>query len=230
MPAPPASNVITLSGVSKTYGFVRALTNVSLQLAPGITVVRGANGSGKSTILSILGTLTRPTAGDVDFGALGPTREDVRAQLGWVGHELLVYADLSARENLTLCAALHGLDAEVVAKVAARFGMESFLDRPVRTMSRGQRQRVAVARAVLNEPRLLLLDEPTTGLDSDGVALLERVVGEEASRGGWVVVVTHEVEFLRHASSVWMARGRLSSAPGVSRETSPAATGGAEGA
>lgn len=202
---------VELRNVSKTFGPVRALVNVSAHFEAGqITVLEGPNGSGKTTLLSLLGTLARPTTGVVDFGALGDSREAVRARLGWLGHDLLVYADLSGRENIALAASLHGLDPRAaVERSIARFGLGAFLDRPVRTYSRGQRQRIALARALVNDPDLLLLDEPTTGLDFAGVELLERVVAEEASRGVLLVLVTHDAGFVKSARRLRLDRGRL---------------------
>jgi heme exporter protein A len=192
-----AEPVVELRSVTKTFGAVRALRGVSARFPAGrVTIVLGPNGSGKSTLLSIVGTLARPTSGAVSHGSLGKTRAKVRAVLGWVGHESLCYADLSGRENLELAARLHGIDADAAFEAArARFDLAAFVERPFRTYSRGQRQRVALARALVHRPQLLLLDEPTTGLDASGVSLLEGVVRAEAERGAIVVVVTHDEPF-----------------------------------
>ncbi len=202
---------VELRNVSKAFGPVRALVNVTASFAAGaVTILEGANGSGKTTLLSVVGTLVRPSSGSVDFGDLGASREAVRASLGWVGHELLVYADLSGRENIELAARLHGRDPRAaIDSTSARFGLGAFLERPVRTYSRGQRQRVALARALVNEPQLLLLDEPTTGLDTAGVQLLEEVVAAEVARGAVVVIVTHDHGFAQGARRLKLDRGRL---------------------
>lgn len=206
---------IALRQVTKTFGPVRALLGVSMEIRPGEALsVLGANGSGKSTLLSVLGTLAKPTTGSVDHGPLGKTREEVRRVLGWVGHDLLTYADLTGRENVTLAARLHGLDARAAyAAIAERFELGAFAERAVRTYSRGQRQRIALARALVASPKLLLLDEPTTGLDAKGVDRLGQVVREEVARGAYVVLVTHDAEFARAYGdrSVEMERGRLRS-------------------
>jgi heme exporter protein A len=182
-----------------------------------VTVVRGANGSGKSTLLSVVGTLARPTSGKVEYGELGASRSRVRQTLGWVGHESLCYPDLTGRQNIELAARLYGCDPREAYEAAKeRFELGAFADRPVRTYSRGQRQRVAVARALVHRPGLLLLDEPTTGLDTNATTRLERVVREEAGRGAVVVVVTHDVGFASGLESqvLWLERGRaLSGAP-----------------
>jgi len=203
---------VGVHGVTKTYGPVRALVNVSARFEGGrISVIEGANGSGKSTLLSILGTLARPTLGEVDHGQLGKSRAEVRAVLGWVGHETLAYGDLTGRENVTLAARLRGVDAERVWREACeRFDLASFGDRAVRTYSRGQRQRIAVAKALVHAPSLVLLDEPTAGLDARSTERLGRVVREEAERGAVVVLVTHDPAFARVADArIRLERGRV---------------------
>ena len=175
-------------------------------------MVLGPNGSGKSTLLSILGTLTRPTSGRVSHGSLGKTREQVRTVLGWVGHDSLCYGDLTGRENIELAARLHGLAAHSAFEAArARFDLGAFAERPFRTYSRGQRQRVALARALVHTPQLLLLDEPTTGLDAESVDRLRAVVRAEAERGAVVVVITHDDGFARQAGDIRVVldRGRI---------------------
>jgi heme exporter protein A len=188
---------VRLEGVSKTYGAVRALAGVSVRISFGrVTVVEGPNGSGKSTLLGILGTLARATTGLVDHSAIAPTRAGVRRKLGWLGHETLCYPDLSGVENIRMAAQLHGCDvAATLARARERFDLGSFADRPVRTYSRGQRQRVALARALVHDPALLLLDEPTAGLDAASTESLSTVVRQEAERGAAVVVITHDEAF-----------------------------------
>lgn len=206
---------MVLTQVSKSFGPVRALASVSASFPRAVvTAVIGANGSGKSTLLSILGTLARPTSGRVSHGALGASGHEVRASLGWLGHDSLCYSDLTGRENLELAARLYDVEPKrAVAEAIARFELSAFLERPFRTYSRGQRQRVALARALVHGPRLLLLDEPTTGLDAAGTARLIRVVGDEAARGSIVVVVTHDEGFASEVASrtLRLAGGRVAS-------------------
>ena len=204
---------VELRSVTKTYGPVRALVGVTATFAPGkVSMVLGPNGSGKSTLLGIVGTLARPTSGSVTHGGVGRTRAEVRASLGWLGHESLCYADLTGRENIELAARLHAIDPEPAFEAArARFELGPYADRAFRTYSRGQRQKVALARALVHAPKLLLLDEPTTGLDTASVDRLANVVKEEATRGAVVVVVTHDEGFANALADVRLAldRGRV---------------------
>jgi len=208
-------DAVTLTHVSKSFGAVRAVIDVTLELQPGrVHVIEGANGSGKSTLLALVGTLIRPTSGAIAWGELGASLSDVRAHLGWLGHDTLCYPDLTGRENVELAARLAGVDVGAAWKKSAeRFSIGEFASRPMRTASRGQRQRVALARALVHEPKLLLLDEPSTGLDRASVARVERVIAEESARGAIVVVVTHDAAFAHGETSRFqMDRGRLSRA------------------
>ena len=207
---------VRLENVSKAFGPVRALMGVSWQLEQGaVGVIRGPNGSGKSTLLAILATLIQPTSGRVDHGNFGRSRAEVRRIVGWVGHESLCYPDLTGRENVELAARLHECDPRVAfVRAAERFDLGGFADRAVRTYSRGQKQRIALARALVHKPPLLLLDEPTTGLDASGRARLSDVVREELAGGATVVVVTHDSDFAQDLGgqvSV-LDRGRMRSA------------------
>jgi heme exporter protein A len=208
-----AKGEVQLSNVTKTFGPVRALVGVSATFRAGrVAIVLGPNGSGKSTLLAIVGTLARPTSGVVDHGALGRTRAEVRRALGWVGHDSLCYPDLTGRENIELAARLHGRDPlRAFTDASARFGLEAFAARPVRTYSRGQRQRVALARALVHQPQLVLLDEPTTGLDIKATDRLVDVIGEESSSGRIVVVVTHDRGFADRVGhdQIELERGRV---------------------
>lgn len=210
-----ASEGVVLTQVSKSFGPVRALASVTASFPPAVvTAVLGANGSGKSTLLAIVGTLARPTSGKVSHGAIGKSAQEIRARLGWLGHDSLCYADLTGRENLELAARLYGVDpTSAVAEAVQRFELTAFLGRPFRTYSRGQRQRVALARALIHAPRLLLLDEPTTGLDAAGCARLTAVVREEAAKGSIVLVVTHDEGFAAEVASrtIRLERGRVAS-------------------
>ena len=217
--------MVTLTAVTKSFPpAVRALRGVSVQFAPSkVSVVLGANGSGKSTLLSIIGTLAKPTSGKVSHGPLGKSRDAVRRTLGWLGHDALCYADLTGRENIELAAKLHGLEPDQAYESAReRFELGAFAERAFRTYSRGQRQKVALARALVHEPKLLLLDEPTTGLDKSSVDRLLEVVRAEAKRGAVVIVVTHDDAFASSAADekIVLERGSVKEAsPGAQPST-----------
>ncbi len=207
-----ASPDVRLRRVTKTYGPVRALVGVDATFAAGkVTAVLGTNGSGKSTLLSIVGTLAKPTSGVVAHGGLENAAE-VRRILGWVGHASLCYPDLTGAENLRLAAELHGFSREeALLEAKERFELGGFMDRPFREYSRGQRQRISLARALVHRPTLLLLDEPTTGLDAASVARLVAVVRQEAARGVTIIVVSHDERFASDVSetTVRLERGRV---------------------
>ena len=200
-------------GLVKTFGATRALAGVDATFPEGVTtVVEGANGAGKSTLMGILSLLVKPSRGTLRFGEHDGFAEAgaLRGTVGVLAHSALLYPDLSGFENLQLTASLHGL-AQGVAKTRLERAMEryelgAFLDRPARTYSRGQLQRLALARALLHQPKLVLLDEPSTGLDAASTKRLVHVVDEERARGAIVVVVTHDEAF---AEAIATARLRL---------------------
>jgi heme exporter protein A len=169
------------------------LRNVSVRVPAGATLaVLGHNGAGKSTLLRILATLLRPHEGEVVvLGEPLPRRAfAVRGQLGLLAHEPLLYRDLSGRENLQYHARLHGATPERVEEVLAAVGMERRAEEPVRQLSRGMVQRLAVCRAVLHEPKLLLLDEPRANLDPAASELVEPLIGRAA--GVTRVLTSHD--------------------------------------
>ncbi len=215
---------VEASGLVKLYGSTRALGGVTATFEAGkCTVVEGPNGSGKSTLLAILAQLARPTRGTVRYGAHDGRSGGaaLRGRIGVLAHGAMIYPDLTARENLRLFATLYGLasPSDVVSRLAERFEIGSWIDRPARTYSRGQLQRVSVARAVMHAPRLLLLDEPSTGLDARALDRLADVVGEERDRGAIVVLVTHDAPFAERVAErrVRLERGRV-----VTPEAEPA--------
>ncbi len=179
---PPA---IELSGLARHFGERTALRDVSLRLPAGATLaVLGRNGAGKSTLLRILASLLRPHGGEVRvFGEPLPRRAfAVRARLGLLGHEPLLYRELTGRENLTYHARLHRVDADRVDEVLRSVEMDRRAEEPVRLLSRGMVQRLAVCRAVLHSPALLLLDEPRANLDPAASELVEPLIGRASGR------------------------------------------------
>ena len=198
--------------VTRLYGATAALRGVDVRFEAGTTtVVEGANGSGKTSLLAILGTSSRPTTGRVRWEPLGEDVAKVRPHVGWLGHDALVYPDLSGAENLDWVAAVWGLPEDSVSAVRERLAIGAFGERPVRTLSRGQRQRIALARALLPRPSLLLLDEPTTGLDRAGIDQLLSAVREEVAAGAIAVVIAHDPGLSRDldAGIVRLAAGRV---------------------
>jgi heme exporter protein A len=177
---PPA---IELRGVGRHFGERTALRDVSLTLAKDHTLaVLGHNGAGKSTLLRILATLLRAQAGEITIlGEPLPRRAfAVRGRIGLLGHEPLLYRDLTGRENLEYHARLHRVPTERVQSLLETVHMERRADEPVRSLSRGMVQRLAVCRAVLHGPELLLLDEPRANLDPGAAELVEPLIGRSA--------------------------------------------------
>jgi heme exporter protein A len=194
---------LVLEKVGKTYAGRRALVDVSATFAPGqVSAVLGPNGAGKTTLLGILSTLVPPTTGQVRWRARwGDVALDrvsqARARIGYVGHDPGLYGDLTARENLALFAELYGLPRPAARADAmlARVGLgDAARDAPARTFSRGMSQRLALARALLHEPELLLFDEPSSALDPAGAAWLEAELRAERDAGRVVVLVTHDLD------------------------------------
>ena len=178
---------IELRGLSRYFGERTALSRISLKVAPGTTLaVLGRNGAGKSTLLRILATLLRPHHGDVTvLGERLPRNAyKVRGRIGLLAHEPLLYRDLTGRENLRYHARLHNTTPERVEEVLRAVQMEDRADEPVRLLSRGMVQRLAVCRSVLHQPDLLLLDEPKANLDPAASELVEPLIGRasEATR------------------------------------------------
>ena len=189
-------SAIEIRALERRYGERVALAGVGFELDAGDTVaVLGANGAGKTTLLRVLATLLRPHEGDVAvLGAELPReRWKVRGKVGYLGHEPLLYRELSGRENLAYQARLYGVDGGRVGEVLAAVGLERRADDPVRDLSRGMVQRLAAARAVLHDPPLLLLDEPRAGLDPAAAELLEPLIGRPSGRTR--VLVSHDVEW-----------------------------------
>jgi heme exporter protein A len=184
------TTAIELEGVGRAYGERAALVGVTLSVEAGQTlVVFGPNGAGKSTLLRVLATLLRPTAGTAKvFGCEIPREAwKVRGRVGLLGHEPLLYRELSARENLRYHARLHQVPTARIDELLDAVGLARRADDPVSTYSRGMVQRAALARAVLHEPDLLLLDEPRANLDPAAAEALEPLL-----RGRTRVITSHD--------------------------------------
>ncbi|MBW2735694.1 MAG: ABC transporter ATP-binding protein [Deltaproteobacteria bacterium] len=183
----------------KVFGRHAALAGVDATFEhSAVTLLMGPNGAGKSTLLSILATTSRPTSGEVRYGASDHalTPDLFRHRIGLLTHAPLLYLDLSARENLRFFARLYGLvnAHEWVESWLDHVALQSAATRPIRLLSHGMKQRVALGRALMHNPALLLLDEPFTGLDRDGVALLRKEISRAKEANKVVVIVTHDVE------------------------------------
>jgi heme exporter protein A len=194
---PAPSIAVSTRALWREFGDRPVLRDVALEVQRGETLaVLGPNGAGKTTLLRILATLLRPTAGEVrvlDCSLPGEAWR-ARGRIGYVGHQALLYRDLTSAENLRFQARLHGLagDAgERIAELLDRVRMSRRADDLVRNLSAGMVQRLAICRAVLHEPELLLLDEPGSHLDPEAAALVEPLIGSGPERTG--VLVTHDV-------------------------------------
>ncbi|MBN1401920.1 MAG: heme ABC exporter ATP-binding protein CcmA [Anaerolineae bacterium] len=189
---------IEIRGLEKKFGSHAVLRGLDLSIACGRTVALvGANGAGKTTLLRLIAGLARPTAGAIWIHGLDTrsAREETRRQVGFLSHQPLLYLGLSAEENLRFYAALYGLDSptERISALVTRVGLWPYLHEPVRTYSRGMRQRLAIARLLLHDPTVLLLDEPYTGLDEEGIATLHGLLSADDGQRT-VLLTTHSLD------------------------------------
>ena len=200
---PAAFSRLDVRGVSVFHGQQASVFRVSLQAVSGDSVaLLGPNGAGKSTLLRVISTLDGASEGQVLAGTeqadVHRNRAVVRRHIGLVGHQPMLYPDLTGRENLALFAELHGRDAAVAEGWMACIGLEGAAGRPVRTWSRGMQQRLAVARALVHEPTLVLFDEVMTGLDRRSRAWIWDVVAALRAAGRIVLMVTHQFDHPAH--------------------------------
>ena len=173
--------------------------NVTTQFTRGTsTALLGPNGAGKSTLVQMLCLLMRATEGSILFDghAADPSESEYRSRIGYLGHKTMLYRSLTARENLQFFAQIYGLNiSEAALGDALRLvGLEYEADRAVSEYSRGMAQRLSIARVILHQPSLLLLDEPFTGLDQSGVRMAQDIFRREAERGAITIVVSHDLE------------------------------------
>jgi heme exporter protein A len=195
----PDFDEVTVADVSRHFGRRRAVSRVSFVAPRGSIVgLLGPNGAGKSTLLAMLATILTPSSGVIRYGAMEAAQApaELRARIGVLGHDLFLYPELTAKENLAFFAAMYGArDADRSARAALeRAGLADRGDDLVSSFSRGMRQRVALERALIHDPRLVLLDEPFTGLDEASAAtLLARLQGLRQS-GAVVIVATHDLD------------------------------------
>jgi heme ABC exporter ATP-binding subunit CcmA len=207
-------SAVAVEGVWKFYGDFPALRDIRLQADAGSCLALiGRNGAGKTTLLRAIAGFSRPGRGRILIDGKEPRDADTRRHLGFLGHGISVYDELSAFENLTLYARLYSLpDPRARAlEWLERTGLERVRDGLVREFSRGMRQRLAVARAFLHNPSVLLLDEPFTALDDRAIAVLQTLLREALAEGKTIIMSTHQLrEALELASHVaLLARGKV---------------------
>ncbi len=209
-------NQLRIVDVSRTFGRRRALNKVSLTAGAGtMTALLGHNGAGKSTLLSIAATLLQASSGRVAYGDIDAATggSALRARIGLLGHDLYLYPELTAGENLEFFAKVYGLDgiARRVAAALERAGLTDRRDETVAGFSRGMRQKLALERALIHEPRLLLLDEPFTGLDEAARSALRDRLRVAREAGAIIILTTHDtaaIEGLTDATAT-LVDGRL---------------------
>ncbi|MGH7337335.1 MAG: heme ABC exporter ATP-binding protein CcmA [Myxococcota bacterium] len=190
---------VAVEDLSRHFGRRKALSKITFTARAGTIVgLLGPNGAGKSTLLAILATLLEPSAGSVRYGSMSALEAGaaLRARIGLLGHDLYLYAELTARENLTFFAELYGdrHAANAADRALARAGLADRAGDQVSSFSRGMRQRVALERALVHEPRLVLLDEPFTGLDDASLAALVVRLRELRDQGAIVILATHDLD------------------------------------
>ena len=208
--------VIEVNGLIKRFGLKTVLRGVEFTAQRGeFVALMGPNGAGKTTFLRILASLSRPTEGEVRVAGFRLPQEAaaVRRRLGVVSHQPLLYGDLTAEENLRFYGRLYAIPAgdERIAEMLKLVGLYPRRRDLVRTFSRGMQQRLAIARAVLHDPDVLLMDEPYTGLDQDASAMLDDVLREVAAQGRTVVMTSHDLSRVAMLASRFdvLARGRI---------------------
>lgn len=207
---------LTVDDVSRHFGRRRAVSRITFQASCGTVLgLLGPNGAGKSTLLALMATLLRPSAGSIRYGGLDATAHGaaLRGSIGVLGHDLFLYPELTALENLEFFATLYGVaDPRRAAEEAlGHAGLSDRAGDPVSSFSRGMRQRVALERALIHRPRLLLLDEPFTGLDDASASALGGRLRSLRETGAIVVVATHDLDLAEGMfdRAVFLRDGRM---------------------
>jgi len=195
----PLSSALEVQELTKTFGNNRALRGITLQVAYGdFLIIFGPNGAGKTTLLKILATIMKPSSGEVQIGGLDLKKaaEEIRRRVGVVTHQTFLYNNLTARENLEFYSRMYDV-AEArqrIHEVVNTVGMATRLNDRISTLSRGMQQRFSIARALLHNPDIMLLDEPETGLDQEALPMLWQALQNEGQSKRTIVMATHNLE------------------------------------
>lgn len=207
---------LEIHDVKKSFGLKSVLRGVTLSLHAGERVaLLGANGAGKTTLLRVLAGLARPGSGAISLGRLDLLRQtqEIRSEVGFVAHQPYLYEELTCLENLLFFARMYAVEQPQAraAQMLQRVGLAKKARERVRALSRGQVQRLALARALLHSPSLLLLDEPDTGLDQEGLTLLAELLDEQHKQGGTQLFTTHDLGVAAQRSDrvIMLSRGRV---------------------
>lgn len=207
--------LIEVHALTKAFGFAPVLKKLDLSVDRGqFVALLGHNGSGKSTLMRLLCGLSKPTSGRILIGGWEMPKEiaAIRSQIGVVSHKPLLYENLTAHENLEFFARLYNLkDAQLIERGLTRVGLAKRGDDLVRTFSRGMQQRLAIARALLHNPDVLIMDEPYTGLDQDGSNALDELLKGAYAEGRTILMSTHDLDRAEALASraVILAKGRV---------------------
>lgn len=203
--------IVTAEGVVKQFGRFAALRGVTVDFSAGkLYVILGDNGAGKTTLLRCIAGLSRPTRGSISvFGT--NSLKHARAQIGYMAHPSLLYDEMSAMENLSYFAGLYGVEPSRCREAIVSVKLDPDLDRAVGHYSQGMRQRLSLARALLNDPKLLLLDEPFSNVDVRSAREMAALLAHLRDTGKTLLVVTHQPGVLESAADefVWMESGRI---------------------
>lgn len=202
--------LVELRGVAKRFGSSIVVNNVSFSCTPGeVVLLLGANGAGKSTLLRIIASLVRADRGVVQY--------DASTRVGYAGHYTCLYSKLSVRANLSLYAAILGIDNVGLQRILTAWGLEDVQHKTVAEVSRGVQSRASLARALMTEPELLVLDEPSSNLDEASTETLCGVIRAQASRGGASIIATHDLARLQSVATrvIVLERGAVIADSGV---------------
>ncbi len=210
----PDAPALRVTGIEKRFGARRVLKSVDFELPQGASlVIFGPNGAGKTTLLRILSTLDRPSKGTCEALGLSYKEQvdEVRGCIGFITHNPMLYLDLTARENLVLFARLYGVDDpdKAADEMLSLVELKHRANDKVRGFSRGMTQRIAIARAFINDPRIVFLDEPYSGLDPHAAGIVDRMLAESRQRRT-LVTVSHSLEsgFAQASHVLLLAKGR----------------------